>query len=167
MLLSAPLTLKEYITQYKLNKEIFDLKERNDIDELETEFMSKNFFPSNFIIDVFVFVIAIISVISTLIIIYAICKHNKLRTLVTSLELQQAKEVKAEEISEGNYSRECTAQFYIILALTIIIIGLVVFVILQVRIIKLCRGGLSNMVKIMLFYTHTMLCTSKTVQDSR
>ena len=33
MLLSTPLTLKEYITQYKRDKEIFDLKERHDIDE--------------------------------------------------------------------------------------------------------------------------------------
>ena len=54
-LLSAPLTLKEYITQYKCDKEIFDLKERHDIDELDTEFASKNFFTNNFIIDVFVF----------------------------------------------------------------------------------------------------------------
>ena len=30
-LLSAPLMLKEYIAQYKLDKEIFDLKERHDI----------------------------------------------------------------------------------------------------------------------------------------
>ena len=57
-----------------------------------------------------------------------------------SLSLQQAKEVKAEEISEGNYSCECTAQFYIILALSVIIIGLVIFAILQARRIKLCRG---------------------------
>ena len=88
----------------------------------------------------FVFVIAIILVMSTLIIIYAICKHNKLGTLVTSLALQQAKEVKAEEISEGNYSCECTTLFYMILALSVIIIGLVVFVILQVRTIKIYRG---------------------------
>ena len=139
-LLSAPLTLKEYITQYKHDKEIFDLKERLDIDELETEFASKNFFTNNFIIDVFEFITAIISIISTIVIIYAICKHNKLRTLVTSLTLQQAKEVKAEEISEWNHNCECTAQFYIILALSVIIIGLVVFMILQVRRIKLCRG---------------------------
>ena len=32
-LFSAPLTLKEYIAQYKQDKEIFDLKERHDIDE--------------------------------------------------------------------------------------------------------------------------------------
>ena len=36
-LLSAPLTLKEYISQYKCDKEIFDSKERHDIDELEKE----------------------------------------------------------------------------------------------------------------------------------
>ena len=139
-LLSAQLTLKEHIAQYKHDQEIFDLKERHDIDELETEFASKNFFTNNFIIDVFVFVIAIILVISTIIIIYAIYKHNKVRALVTSLAFQQAKEVKAEEIGAGNHNCECTAQFYIFLALSIIIIGLVVFVILQVGRIKLCRG---------------------------
>ena len=152
MLMYMPLTLKEYISQYKHDKEIFDMKERHDIDELETEFASKNFFTNNFIIDIFIFVTAIISVISTIVIIYAICKHNKLRALVKSLAFQQAKEAKAKEINEGNYSCECTAQFYTILALSIIIIGLVIFAILQVRRIKLCRGQLfSNIVKIMLF----------------
>ena len=33
-LLSVPLTLKEYIAQYKHEKDIFDLKERHDIEEL-------------------------------------------------------------------------------------------------------------------------------------
>ena len=60
-------------------------------------------------------------------------------TLPVFLNKSTAKEVKAEEINEGNYNCECTAQFYIILALSIIIIGLVVFTILQVRRIKLCR----------------------------
>ena len=42
----------------------------------------------------------------------------------------------------------CTPQFYIILALNVTIIGLVIFTILQVRRIKLCRGQLfSNVVK--------------------
>ena len=42
-LLSAPLTLKEYISQYKCDKEIFDSTERHDIDELEKEIANKNF----------------------------------------------------------------------------------------------------------------------------
>ena len=81
------------------------------------------------------------------------CKHNKLRALVRSSAFQQAKEVKAEEINEGNYNCECTTQFYIILALSIIILGLVIFPTLHARRIKLCRGQLfSNVVKIMLLY---------------
>ena len=40
-LLSAPLTLKEYIAQYKHDKQIFDLKERHDIDELEKSLQTK------------------------------------------------------------------------------------------------------------------------------
>ena len=76
-LLSASLTLKEYISQYKLDKEIFDLKERHDIDELEKEFANKNFFYSK-IVKIFKFMVAIISIIATVTTIYLICKHNKL-----------------------------------------------------------------------------------------
>ena len=152
-LLSVSLTLKEYINQYKPDSECFyDLKERHDIVELDIEFANKNFFTNNFIVDIFVFLVAIISVITTVIIIYTLCKHKKLRALVTRLGIQQVREVKAEEVTNGNYKHECTSQFYIILALTTVTIGLVVFIILQVRRIKLCRGQLfSKVFKIMLF----------------
>ena len=85
-LLSAPLTLKEYIAQYKQDKGIFELKERPDIDELEKEFANKNFFNSQ-VVKIFKFIVAVISIIATVVTIYAICKHNKLRVLVTSLAL--------------------------------------------------------------------------------
>ena len=150
-LLSAPLTLKEYISQYKCDKEIFDSKERHDIDELEKEIANKNFFNSK-IVKIFKFVVAIISIIATVVMIYAICKHNKLRALVTSLALQQVKEVKVENKENIDNSCECTIQLYIILILSVVMIGLIVFAILQLRRIKLCRGQLfSNIVKIMLF----------------
>ena len=89
-----------------------------------------------------------------MIIIYVLCKHNKLRTLVASLALQQVKEVSPSTTKkqDENYTCDCTSQFYIILALGITIIGLVIFMKLQVRRIKLCRGQLFfNVVKIMLF----------------
>ena len=35
-LLSAPQTLKDYISQYKQKKEIFDLKERHDTTNIES-----------------------------------------------------------------------------------------------------------------------------------
>ena len=111
--LSAPLTLKEYTTQYKCDKGIFDLKERYDIDELEKELANKNFFNSQ-VVRIFKFVVGIILIIATVITIYAICKHNKLRALVTSLALQQVKEVKADDIENANSKCECTTQFYII-----------------------------------------------------
>ena len=150
--MSVLFNTKEYIAQYKHEKEIFDLKERHDIDELDIEFLNKNFFTNNFIIDIFVFIIAIILVITTMTIIYTLCKHDKLRALVTGLALQQVKEVKAEEVRDDNYKSKCISQFYVILALSIIIIGLVVFAILQVGRIRLCRGQLFlNIVKIMLF----------------
>ena len=113
-LLSAPLTLKDYIFQYKRDKEIFDLKERHDIEELEKEFANKNFFNSK-IVKIFKFMVAIISIIATVITIYMICKHNKLRVLVTSLALQQIKEVKMENTENVDYNCECTVQLYIIL----------------------------------------------------
>ena len=119
-LLLAPLTLKEYVAQYKHDKEIFDLEERHDMDELEKEHANKNFFNSQ-VIKIFKFIVAIILIIATIVTIYTICKHNKLRALVTSLALQQVKEVKADDTENINYKCKCTTQFYIILALSLAI----------------------------------------------
>ena len=77
-LFTTPQMLKEYIAQYKHEKEIFDLKERHARNELDLETPNKNFFTNNFIVDVFIFIIAIISAITTMIIIYVLHKCNKL-----------------------------------------------------------------------------------------
>ena len=101
---------------YKCDKEIFDLKEKHDIEELEKEFANKNFFNSK-IVKIFKFMVAIISIIATVVTIYAICKHNKLRVLVTSLALQQVKEVKLENTENVDNNCKWTVQLYIILTL--------------------------------------------------
>ena len=101
--------LKDYIAQYKHEKEIFDLKGRHDIDELELSTLYKNFYTNNFIVDIFVFIIAIILVITTMIIIYTLCKHNKLRTLVGSLALQQVKEASTIATKKEDYTCNCTS----------------------------------------------------------
>ena len=120
------------------------MKERHDIDELDFETSYKNFFTTNFAVDIFVFILAIILVITTMIIIYTLCKQNKLRILAASLAVQQAKEVSTlgTRKEDENYMCNCTSQFYIVLALSIAIIGFVIFMILQVRRIKLYRGHL-------------------------
>ena len=150
---SATLTHKEYISQYKQEKEIFDLKERHDIEDIDLEFPNKHFFTNNFIVDTFIFTVAIILAMTTLTILYLLCKHIKLRALVAHLALQQVKEAsKTVTKQDTNNACDCTSQFYLILALRISMIRLVIFAILQVRRIKLCRGPVfSNAVKIMLF----------------
>ena len=143
-LFTAPQILKEYIALYKQEKEILDLEERHDINELDIETPNKNFFTNSFIMDVFMSIIAIISAITTMIIIYVLCKHFKLQTLVASLALQQIREVSkpATKKEDDNYTCDCTSQFYLILALNITIIRLVIFAIQEVRRKKLCRGQL-------------------------
>ena len=113
---------------------------------------NKNFFL-NCIIDVFLFVTAIISLLVTTFAIYLLCKHKKLRTLVPSLALQQVREIGAITTQEDvTTSCTCKIQFNRTLALSISIFGLVNFVVLHSRKLKLFRGCLfSNAVKFMLF----------------
>ena len=163
-LLTVSKTLKEFIHQYKCKKEIFDLEQRHD----NTEKMSpdKNFFSDNFLVDIFLFITAIISLLVTTLVIYLLCKHEKLRTLVASLALQQVREVGTTTTQEDvTESCSCKILFYIVLALNISILGLLSFAVLHIRKLGLCRGQLfSNIVKIMLFissvqfYVHIKLC---------
>ena len=92
-LLTAPRNLKDFIHQCKCKKDFFDLNERHDksvVTELPT---NKSFFSNNYIIDVFLLVTAVISLVVTTLAIYLLCKHKKLRMLVASLAFQQVKEV--------------------------------------------------------------------------
>ena len=88
-LLHASTNLKDFINSYTKRKEIFDLQERHET-ILNT---NKNFFSNNHIMDIFMFVSSIISLISTTLIIYIVCKHKKIRILILSLVLDQVKEV--------------------------------------------------------------------------
>ena len=91
-LLHVSIDLKDSIHCYTKRKEIFDLQERHDsIDSIFNT--NKNFFSNNHILDIFIFVSSISSLISITLIIYLICKHKKIRLLVASLALQQIKEI--------------------------------------------------------------------------
>ena len=90
-LLHASTNLKDFINRYTKTKEIFDSQERHET-ILNT---NKNFFSNNHILDIFVFISSIISLISVTLIIYLMCKHQKIRTLIVSLVLHQIKEVVA------------------------------------------------------------------------
>ena len=116
----------------------------------------KSFF-SNYTIDIFLFVTAIILLVVTSIVLYIICKCAKLKSLVTSLTLQQLREVdavtKQEHVSVIN-DIECTCkiQWYTVYMLGLLILGRVILIILNAKKLKLFTGHLfSNAVKIMLF----------------
>ena len=95
---------------------------------MDTNLPNKNFFTNNFIVDVFLFITAVISLLVTTLAIYLLCKHRKLRMLVTSLALQQVRVVGAVTTQEDIIKAcTCKIQFYIILALSISILGLVIF----------------------------------------
>ena len=108
---------------------------------------NKNFFFNNYILDVFLFVTAIISLLVTTLVMNIICKHKKLKTLVSSLTLQQIKEVgvvATQEKVKPVQSNECTCkiQWYTISMLGISILSLVLFVIIKLGKLKLFRGPL-------------------------
>ena len=91
---------------------------------------------------------------------YILCKHMKLKSLVTILALQQIKEVcmvAKEEHVPIAHDMECTSkiQWYTIFMLSLSILGIVIFIILNARTLKLVRRHLfSNAVKIILFISN-------------
>ena len=90
-LLKAPKTLKDFVHQFQHKKEIFDLKERHNNNDLDLA--NKNFFFNNYTIGIFLLVTAIISLVVTTIFMCILCKHIKLKYLVAIPALQQIKEV--------------------------------------------------------------------------
>ena len=160
-LLHASTNLKDFINRYIKRNEIYDLQERHE----STSNTNKNFFSNNHIVDIFMFVSSIISLLSATLIIYLMCKHKKMRTLVASLVLHQVKEV-------GTTSREtnseCTTLAYIGIILTILSLIMVTF--LHYRKSRFCKGHrFSNAVKIMIFisdvqnYVPIKLCKQQVV----
>ena len=149
---TAPRNLKDFIHQYKCKKEIFDLHERHDTTDLTT---NKNFFSNNYVVDVFLFITAIISVLVTTLAIYLLCKHKEIITLVASVVMQQIKGVGVVIQEEINI--ECKILNCISLALTIF--GLMMVIILNYGKSKLCRGCMvSDAVKIMIFISDIQYC---------
>ena len=109
---------------------------------------NKTFFSDNYIVDIFLFITAIISLLATALAVYLLCKHKKLWMLIASLVLHQVKEVST--VMQKEINSECKTLTYISFILTIS--GLVMVAILHYRKSKLCRGWtFSNAVKIMIF----------------
>ena len=119
------------------------MQERHDSTEIKLN-TNKNFYSDNYIVDIFLFITVIISLLATTLTVYLLCKHKKLQMLIASLVLHQVNEVGI--VTQKEINSECKTLTYISLVLTIL--GLVMVAILHYRKSKLCRGHtFSNAVK--------------------
>ena len=100
--------------------------------------------------DIFVFISAIILLLTTTLTVYLLCKHKKIRVLIASLVLHQVKEVGTTSGLPGETNSECTTLAYI--GIILIILSLIIVMLLHYRKSRFCKGHrYSNVVKIMIF----------------
>ena len=100
--------------------------------------------------DIFVFISTTISLLTTTLTVYLLCKHKKIRVIITSFVLHQVKEVGAVPQETNS---ECTTLAYIGIILTILSLLIVTF--LHYRKSSFCKGHrFSNAVKIMMFISN-------------
>ena len=134
-LLHAPTSLKNFVQEYTKDKEIFDLEERHVSTIKSLNHSNKNFFSNNYIVDIFMFASSVISLIPTTLIVYLFCKHNQIRTLMTSLILHKIKNIEA---SSNETSSECKTLAYI--GITLTMLSLIIVTFLHYRKSRLCKG---------------------------
>ena len=141
-LLNAPKTLKGMVQQYKQKSKMLD-KTRED--------KPKNDFFDNIAIDIFLFSAAIISMLTIVAIIHLVCRHSKLKALLTGIAFQPVNEVEAATKQAKEF---CIAQWYMIAALTVLTILLIVYICLSnQKCVMFKRRLYSNTVTIMLFFS--------------
>ena len=79
---------------------------------------NRSFLSENYIIDIFLFITVIISLLATALTVYLLCKHKKFRKLMASLVLHQGKEVGT--VTQKEINTECKTLPDISLVLTIL-----------------------------------------------
>ena len=129
--------------QYKQRSKILD-GAQND--------RPKNEFFDNVAVDIFLFAAAIISMLTIVAIIHLICRHSKLKALLTGIAFQPVNQAEAAVTKQAK--EFCTAQWYTIAALTVLTILLIVYICLSNQKCTLFKRRLySNTVTIMLFFS--------------
>ena len=102
--------------------------------------------------DIFLFVVAILSMLATAAIVHLVCKHTKLKALLTGIAFQLVKQIEAI-FDDDQIQKHCTAQWYTIAALTLMIILLTIYICLTTQKCTIFKKRLySNTVAVMLFF---------------
>ena len=156
-LLKAPGTLKGLVTQYKQKSQMLDEAQENK---------PKNEFFDNIAIIILLFVAAIISMLVVIAIIHIVCRHAKLKALLTGIAFQPVKQ--AEAVVAQQTKEFCTAQWYAIAALTVLTILLIIYICLSNQKCTIFKRRLfkySNYYVVL--FRCQAVCFSKIVQISR
>ena len=86
-LLQAPKTLKDLVRQHKQKEQILEKSKNDD---------SKKSFFNNIVMDIFLFIAAVLSMLAKAAIIHLVCKHTKLKALIPGITFQPIKQTEAQ-----------------------------------------------------------------------
>ena len=143
-LLKAPKTLKDLVYQHKQKGQILNKINKNN---------SKHSIFDYITMDVFLFIASILSMMATAAIIHLICKHTKLKALLTGIAFQPVKQTEAI-FGIGKEQQNCATQWYTIAALTLMNIGVIMYIFATTQKCTIFRRKLySNTVTVMLFFS--------------
>ena len=148
-LLAAPEMLRELVENYKRKKLNFDKQHEKlaPVEDPEKQTSILNHIASN----IFIFVMALISLIVTIIVIMLLFKGAKMRALITNLAMQKSVKVLTEEKENcSNY------EYWIIITwLTLILLGIIFLIIEKAHKLPIFRKHqYSNTIKVLIFISN-------------
>ena len=149
-LMHAPIMLKNFMEQYR--------ESSITVTKWEDPRLKFRMFINSFLVDMLIFIAAILTVFLVLVILYVITSQSKLKALITTMALQRIRAIEA--LDTNRQAQSCNSGLLKIL----MILNLVIVVSLLLRKIKksifFWGQPFSNMVKINLFLTDTKLYVS-------
>ena len=144
-LMHAPIMLKEFMEQYQENR-VTIAKHENPKSRFQK-------FINSFLVDTLIFIAAILTIFSVLVIIYVLTGQSKLKALITTIALQRIRAMEA--LNTDRLVQNCNSGLLKIL----IVLNLVIVMSLLLRKIKksifFWGQPFSNTVKIKLFFPDT------------
>ena len=90
-------------------------------------------------IDIFLFIAALITIMVTLVVIYVVCGHSKLTMLVANIALHHLKGIEVTDPRFQGVYCTCKIQWYTLAMLLLILLGIIFIVTCKVKISNLFR----------------------------
>ena len=120
--MKVPKTLKDLVYQYKQKGQILNKTNNKS---------TKHSFFDNIIMDIFLFVVAILSMIAIdIAIIHPVCRHTKLKALLTGIAFELVNQTEAI-FGNKKDQQNCAAHWYTITVLTLMVIVLTIYILVN------------------------------------